>query len=147
MLLRVAEVTKRFEGLTAIDGCSIDVAEGSIHGLIGPNGAGKTTLFDMISGALAPSAGRILMNGARIDGRPPHEVARAGIARTFQLVSVFGEMSVLENVMVGMHARLRTGLAAGRARDAGGAARGRAHPGRGPGASGPGHAGPRRGEA
>jgi len=110
MLLRVAEVTKRFEGLTAIDGCSIDVAEGSIHGLIGPNGAGKTTLFDMISGAQVPSAGRILLSDTRIDGRPPHEVARAGIARTFQLVSVFGEMSVLENVMVGMHTGLKTGL-------------------------------------
>jgi branched-chain amino acid transport system ATP-binding protein len=110
MLLRVAGVTKRFEGLTAVEGCSIDVAEGAIHGLIGPNGAGKTTLFDMISGALTPSAGRIFMNGARIDGRPPHEVGRAGVARTFQLVSVFGEMSVLENVMVGMHSRLRSRL-------------------------------------
>ena len=110
MLLRLDEVTKRFDGLIAIDGCSLDVVAGSIHGLIGPNGAGKTTLFDMISGALAPTAGRILMEGARIDGRPPHEVARAGIARTFQLVSAFAEMSVLENVMVGMHTRLRSRL-------------------------------------
>lgn len=110
MLLRVAEVTKRFEGLTAIDDCSLGVADGAIHGLIGPNGAGKTTLFDMISGAQIPSAGRIMLGNTRIDGRPPHEVARAGIARTFQLVSVFGEMSVLENVMVGMHKGLKTGL-------------------------------------
>jgi branched-chain amino acid transport system ATP-binding protein len=112
MLLQVADVTKRFEGLTAIQACSLGVAEGSIHALIGPNGAGKTTLFDLISGAASPSAGRILMDGARIDGRPPHAIARSGIARTFQLVSVFGEMSVLENVMVGMHARLEAGLLA-----------------------------------
>jgi branched-chain amino acid transport system ATP-binding protein len=112
MLLRVAEVTKRFEGLTAVAGCSVDVAEGSIHGMIGPNGAGKTTLFDLISGTLAPSEGHIRLGDARIDGRPPHEVARHGIARTFQLVSIFGEMSVLENVMVGMHTRLRSGLLA-----------------------------------
>jgi branched-chain amino acid transport system ATP-binding protein len=110
MLLRVSEVTKRFEGLTAIDACSLDVAEGSIHGLIGPNGAGKTTLFDMISGAQLPTSGRIALGSARIDGLPPHQVARAGIARTFQLVSVFGEMSVLENVMVGMHNGLGTSL-------------------------------------
>jgi len=109
VLLRLVGVTRRFEGLTAVNACSLDVAPGAVHGLIRPNGAGKTTLVEMISGALPPSAGSILLGGEPIEGRPPHEVAQRGVSRTFQLTSLFREMSVLDNVMVGMHTRLRAG--------------------------------------
>ena len=111
-LLELRELTKKFEGLTAIDRCSTAIEGGAIYGLIGPNGAGKTTLFNMISGVLEPSAGKILFKGAEIQGLKPYEVNRRGIARTFQLVSIFSEMTVLENVMVGQHARTRAGVLA-----------------------------------
>jgi branched-chain amino acid transport system ATP-binding protein len=109
-ILTWIDVTKRFDGLTAIDGLSTEVSEGSIHALIGPNGAGKTTLFDMSSGLQRPTDGRIVFQGAEIQDLPPHQVHRRGLARTFQLVSIFSEMSVLENVMLGFHARTRSGI-------------------------------------
>lgn len=111
-ILEIIELTKKFEGLTAIDACNTEIAQGAIHGLIGPNGAGKTTLFNMISGVLQPTSGKLIFKDAEIQGLKPHEVHRYGIARTFQLVSIFGEMSVLENVMVGLHARTRAGFLA-----------------------------------
>ncbi|HEX8042682.1 ABC transporter ATP-binding protein [Candidatus Deferrimicrobium sp.] len=99
--LSVGGVTKRFGGLSANDDISFDVARGEIVGLIGPNGAGKSTLFSCIAGYYPVTSGTIDFNGNRISGLPPETICRKGIARTFQIVHVFKEMSVLENVMVG----------------------------------------------
>ncbi|MBI3826874.1 MAG: ABC transporter ATP-binding protein [Candidatus Rokubacteria bacterium] len=99
-LLAVRDVVKRFGGVEALAGCSLDVAAGSITGLIGPNGAGKTTLFNVVSGLTAPEAGRIALGGARIDGRPGHAIARLGLARTFQIPRPLARMTVLENLLV-----------------------------------------------
>jgi branched-chain amino acid transport system ATP-binding protein len=106
-LLAVEAATKRFGGLTAVDAASLTVERGSITGLIGPNGAGKTTLFTLISGFERPSAGRILFEGSDIAALPPHERARRGIARTFQIVQPFAGLTVRENIAVGAHLRLR----------------------------------------
>ncbi len=100
-LLQFKTVTRQFGGLRAIDQVSFDVGAGETVGLIGPNGAGKTTLFSMASGFLPPSSGEIHFDGARVDGRPAPEVCRRGLVRTFQIVRPFGEMSVLDNVMIG----------------------------------------------
>jgi ABC-type branched-subunit amino acid transport system ATPase component len=94
-------VTKRFGGLTAVDGVSVAVGSGEVVGLIGPNGAGKTTLFNVISGVERPTAGRILFQGEPIAGLPPHVVARRGLARTFQIVRPFPGLDVLENLAIG----------------------------------------------
>jgi branched-chain amino acid transport system ATP-binding protein len=102
-LLRVEHVSKRFGGLLAVDGASLSVTSGRITALIGPNGAGKTTLFSMVSGFLRPDDGRIFYNGADITGLPPHQLARRGIARTFQIVQPFAGLSVRENIAVGSH--------------------------------------------
>jgi neutral amino acid transport system ATP-binding protein len=99
-LLRVADVVKRFGGLTAVDGATFDVADRSITALIGPNGAGKTTLFNVVTGFLRPDTGSVLLGDQRIDGRPPHAVSRRGLVRTFQTPKVLRRMSVLENVLV-----------------------------------------------
>lgn len=99
-MLELTGVSKTFGGLHAVDGASFSVAQGSITGLIGPNGAGKTTLFNIVAGALAPSAGEIRLRGARIDSLPPHRIHRAGIARTFQIPRPFAALSVLENAML-----------------------------------------------
>jgi len=100
-LLSISGVAKRFGGLLANDDISFEVGEGEIIGLIGPNGAGKTTLFSCIAGYFPVTAGTIAFEGRRISGLPPEAICRRGIARTFQIVRVFKEMSVLENVMVG----------------------------------------------
>ncbi len=100
-LLAVEGVTKRFGGLTANEDISFSVAKGEIVGLIGPNGAGKSTLFGCIAGYYPPTSGAILFEGRRITGMAPEAICRRGIARTFQIVKVFREMTVLENVMVG----------------------------------------------
>ena len=105
-LLSVQGVTKRFGGLTAVDNASLDVVEGSITGLIGPNGAGKTTLFAMIAGFEQPSAGLVLLDGEEISGRKPHDLAKLGLARTFQIVQPFAGLSVRENIAVGAFLRL-----------------------------------------
>jgi branched-chain amino acid transport system ATP-binding protein len=102
-LLRVERVSKRFGGLRAVDGASLTVTPGRITALIGPNGAGKTTLFSMVSGFLRPDDGRIFYKGADITGLPPHQLARRGIARTFQIVQPFAGLSVRENIAVGSH--------------------------------------------
>ena len=100
-LLEFRSVTRLFGGLRAIDTVNFEVGHGETIGLIGPNGAGKTTLFAMASGFLAPSSGEIWFNGSRIDGKSAPEICRLGLVRTFQIVRPFGEMSVLDNVMVG----------------------------------------------
>jgi len=102
-----------FGGLHVIDDVSFQCRAGIVKAIIGPNGAGKTTLFNLIAGALAPASGRILFDGRRIEGIPPHRVAARGISRTFQATRLFTGMSVLENVMVGRHPRMRGGFLAG----------------------------------
>jgi branched-chain amino acid transport system ATP-binding protein len=100
-LLKVEGVTKRFRGLLAVDGVSLEVTPGEIFAVIGPNGAGKTTLFNMIAGSLAPDAGAIAFQGQRIDGRPSDQVCRLGIGRTFQNMRPFHGLTVEDNVIVG----------------------------------------------
>jgi branched-chain amino acid transport system ATP-binding protein len=104
-LLEVQRVTRRFGGIVALDGVSLDVGEGEIVGLIGPNGAGKTTVFNLVSRLYRPDAGEIAFEGRSLLRTPAHGVVRRGIARTFQNVELFGSMSVLEHVLVGGHAR------------------------------------------
>ena len=104
-LLEVVDVRKRFGGLQAVAGASLDVVPGEIVGLIGPNGAGKTTLFHLISGFLTPDAGDVRLDGATTRGLKPHQVCRLGLARTFQIVKPFQGLTVLENVRVGVLAR------------------------------------------
>jgi len=99
-LLELAGIDKRFGGLMAVDSMGFTVAKGEVVGLLGPNGSGKTTLMNLISGALKPSAGTIRLGGADITGRRPDLIARAGVARTFQLVRILPSLSILENVMV-----------------------------------------------
>jgi branched-chain amino acid transport system ATP-binding protein len=101
-LLEVEGLAKEFGGLAAVSGVDFTVTARQIKALIGPNGAGKTTIFNLISGALRPTRGRVLLDGAPLPPRP-HAVAARGIARTFQLVKLFGEMTVLDNVLVGCH--------------------------------------------
>lgn len=109
-LLRLERLTKNFGGLMALNRVSFSVREGAIKGLIGPNGAGKTTAFNLITGIHPPSGGAIFFDGRRIDGLPPHRLSRLGLARTFQTVRLFPGLTVLENVMVGRHARMTGGL-------------------------------------
>lgn len=110
-LLRVKGLTKEFGGLMAVDRLDMDVAEGRIHALIGPNGSGKTTTFNMISSILKPSSGHIFFGARDITHQSPDRVARLGITRTFQQISLFRTMTVLETVMVGAHLRKQCGLA------------------------------------
>ncbi|HSW08463.1 ABC transporter ATP-binding protein [Aquabacterium sp.] len=106
-LLEVEDLQKSFGGLRAVSGLSFSVARGEVLGLLGPNGSGKTTALNLISGALAASGGRIHFDGRRIDRLAPHHIARAGVARTFQLVRVLPGMSCLENVQVGLAFRAK----------------------------------------
>ncbi len=109
MMLEIAGLTRRYAGLVAVDGVDLAVAPGSVHAVIGPNGAGKTTLFNLISGVVAPSEGRIVLAGQDITALPAHARARLGMARTFQNIRIFAAMTVLENVLTGLHVRLRAG--------------------------------------
>ncbi len=109
-LLQVRELEKAFGGVAAIADLTFAVPEQTIYSVIGPNGAGKTTLFNMLSGVYVPTAGAIDFDGTSLVGCAPHQVAARGIARTFQNLQIFFNMSVLENVMVGCHLRARTGL-------------------------------------
>ena len=111
-LLEVRGLSKAFRGLQALDGYALDLRPLAIHGVIGPNGAGKTTLFHLLSGFLRPSSGTIQFDGLDITGSPAYRVARLGIGRTFQNIRLFGELSVLENVMVAMQRPARTSLVA-----------------------------------
>ncbi|MBX3501661.1 MAG: ABC transporter ATP-binding protein [Alphaproteobacteria bacterium] len=101
-MLAVSGLTRRFGGLLAVDGVGLDVARGRILGLLGPNGSGKTTVLNLISGALAPDDGAIVLDGVPIAGLAAHRIARLGVARTFQLVRVLGSMTCHENVLVGV---------------------------------------------
>ncbi len=126
-LLAVEELQKRFGGLLAVDGMSFSVRRGEIYAIIGPNGAGKTTAFNLICGLLAPTRGTVRLNGISLTRRRPYEVAALGVARTFQTPIIFPALTVLENVMVGLHVHLRTGffsamLGLGRREDADAAA-------------------------
>ena len=112
-MLSLHHVHKRFGGLHAVNDVSFTVASGTIKAVIGPNGAGKTTLFNLIAGNLPLSGGTITFDGKRIDGCQPHEIAAAGIARTFQNIKLFKGMTALETVMVGRHIRSRGGFIAG----------------------------------
>ncbi len=100
-ILEIEGVTKRFGGLIALDNVTFSVKTGEILGLIGPNGAGKTTLFNVISGVYKPEAGKVIFKGIDITGWKPHRVAQLGIARTHQIVRPFGDLTVLENAMIG----------------------------------------------
>src|SRR4051794_7742258 len=109
-LLEVRDATKRFGGLQALENVSFAIAPREIYGLIGPNGAGKTTLFNLLTGVYGPDAGRFRFAGNELAGRAPHEIAAAGIARTFQNIRLFANLSALENVMIGRHVRTRAGV-------------------------------------
>ncbi|TCL35250.1 branched-chain amino acid transport system ATP-binding protein [Anaerospora hongkongensis] len=109
-MLKLEKVSKNFGGLAALSGISFDVKAGEILGVIGPNGAGKTTLFNLITGVLQPSAGAVYYREQPITGIKPHKITELGIARTFQNIRLFGQMSVLENVMIGAHCRTNAGL-------------------------------------
>jgi branched-chain amino acid transport system ATP-binding protein len=112
MLLETVGVTKRFGGVTAVDRVDLRIAEGQALGLIGPNGAGKTTLINLISGVVRADGGTIRLAGSDITRLPAHRLAALGIARTFQGVRVFKGLTVLENVLIGRHTRMRTDVLA-----------------------------------
>ncbi|HJV36300.1 ABC transporter ATP-binding protein [Geomonas sp.] len=109
-MLKLDGIGKRFGGLTALEGISFNVTKGAITGIIGPNGAGKTTLFNVATGIYAPSQGAVLLEGKNISAFPPEKRARLGLVRTFQNIELFGKMTVLENVMVGLHTQSKSGL-------------------------------------
>lgn len=109
-MLKIEGANKRFGGLQALSNVGIDIKKGQIYGLIGPNGAGKTTFFNVITGLYQPDTGRFELDGKPYSPSAPHEVAKAGIARTFQNIRLFGEMTALENVMVGRHIRTKQGV-------------------------------------
>ena len=110
VMLEVAAVSKHFGGLYALNGLAFDVNEHEILSVIGPNGAGKSTVFNVITGLYAPDGGDVILRGESIVGRTPSQITRLGIARTFQNVKLFPNMTVLENAMVGQHCRTRSGL-------------------------------------
>ena len=110
VVLKVAGISKRFGGLQALSGVGITIGRGQVYGLIGPNGAGKTTFFNVITGLYTPDAGSFELAGKPYEPTAVHKVAQAGIARTFQNIRLFAEMTALENVMVGRHIRTRSGL-------------------------------------
>ena len=109
-VLQLTNATIRFGGLVAVNNVSFELPKGILFGLIGPNGAGKTTCFNLITGVYTPTSGDIVFQGQRINGLPPHKIARRGICRTFQNIRLFRSMSVLENVVVGGFLRHKTGL-------------------------------------
>lgn len=112
-LLAVKALTRRFGGLCAVDAVSFTVSPGEIFGLIGPNGAGKTTLFNLITGLIPPSSGQLLYQGADISRQRPHRIAAQGIARTFQNIRLFADLSALENVMIAQHIHTKSGIFTG----------------------------------
>jgi ABC-type branched-subunit amino acid transport system ATPase component len=111
-LLRVKGLAKHFGGLKAVDGVDMEVRRGEIQALIGPNGSGKTTILNMLSGLYVPTAGEIVLDGVTVTGQKPHSITAHGMARTFQNIRLFGELSVLDNVLIGQHSRSKAGLAA-----------------------------------
>jgi branched-chain amino acid transport system ATP-binding protein len=109
-ILKIEGANKRFGGLQALSNVGINIKRGQIYGLIGPNGAGKTTFFNVITGLYQPDTGSFELDGKPYSPSAPHDVAKAGIARTFQNIRLFGEMTAIENVMVGRHIRTHQGL-------------------------------------
>ena len=109
-IVEVKGLTKAFGGLKAVDTVDFAVEDGSVFAMIGPNGAGKTTLFNVLTGLYRPTSGEVLFQGRPIGGRPPHEITKLGIARTFQNIRLFGFLPAIDNVMVGRHSRMRAQL-------------------------------------
>lgn len=118
-LLDVKDVTVRFGGLVALDSANLQVEEGSIYGLIGPNGAGKSTLHNAVTGIYRPEQGIISFEGKSINGFNPHKIAHLGIARTFQTLGLFPKMTVLENLLIGLHGQLKGNVFTGSLRPPG----------------------------
>ena len=112
-MLQLNAVTKNFGGLTAVDRVSFTVEEGQIVGLIGPNGAGKTTVFNLITGIYPPNEGNISFDGTPLQGMYTHKIVQLGIARTFQTIRLFQDLTVLENVLSGCHCRMKSGILSG----------------------------------
>lgn len=112
-MLKIEHLSLSFEGLKAVNDVSVSVEKGKITALIGPNGAGKTTLFNLIAGVYKPDSGKIYLDGEDITGLRAYKVCEKGIARTFQVIKLFGGMTVLDNVKVGMHSRLKSGFWSG----------------------------------
>ena len=111
-MLEVSGITQIFGGVTALDDVSFSVAQGDITGVIGPNGAGKTTLFNIITGIYTQTSGKVSLRGTDVSGLPPEQLARLGMVRTFQNIELFSGMTVLENVMVGLHTMSSSGIIA-----------------------------------
>ena len=109
-MLKVEHLCLDFDGLKAVNDVSLTVEKGTVTALIGPNGAGKTTLFNLIAGVYTPKSGNVYLEGKKITGMKPYEACREGIARTYQVIKLFSGMSVLDNVLVGMHSRLKSGF-------------------------------------
>lgn len=109
-ILEIRNVTKKFGGLTALDDVSFQIEQGEIRGLIGPNGAGKSTMFKNIAGFQTPTMGSILYEGKNIEGKKPHRIAEMGVVRTFQETTLFQELSVFENALIGAHISARTDI-------------------------------------
>lgn len=107
-LLELKDVTIRFGGLTAVDSVDMDIEEGKIRALIGPNGAGKSTIFNIVTGIYAPTKGKVFFRGEDITGLKPYKITEKGIARTFQNIRLFGQMTVLDNVKIGQHCRTKS---------------------------------------
>lgn len=112
-LLEIQQITCRFGGLVAVNSVSFSVQNHEIFGLIGPNGAGKTTLFNMITGLITPTSGKVILNDKNITKLPPHQIAGSGIARTFQNLRLFGNLSALENVAIACHTHNQSNLISG----------------------------------
>ena len=113
MMLTAKELTRRFGGVVAVNNLSFSVHQGEIFGFIGPNGAGKTTLFNLITGLIPPSSGQLIYQGRVISQLPPHQIAGLGIARTFQNIRLFGELSVLDNVIIARHLHTHSNIITG----------------------------------
>ena len=111
-LLATQSLRKEFGGLLAVHDVDFTIPQDSIVSLIGPNGAGKTTFFNMLTGVYKPTGGRVIFDGEDVTGKPPHAITQRGIGRTFQNIRLFQQMSALENVLVGMHSRLKGGILA-----------------------------------
>ncbi len=110
LLLDAEHIRKEFGGLLASNNIDFTIPRGSIVSLIGPNGAGKTTFFNMLTGVYKPTSGTIIFDGVDITGKPPHAITKLGIGRTFQNIRLFPQMTAVENVLVGMHARMHSGI-------------------------------------
>src|SRR5215207_8431450 len=110
LLLEAKGVSKRFGGLVAVDKLDYTLETQSINSIIGPNGAGKTTFFNVVTGYYKPTTGRVMFDGRPIGGMKPNQLTRIGIGRTFQTIRLFGNLSALDNVLIGMHHRLKSGV-------------------------------------